>query len=136
MRSGQDQGEEQGFDREDPVRQCGKEVHDYQASENIKKIFLEHLVEHKKEDLSSIGFIIASIPACFMFLGLVTVSGMGSTTARETSLRFLNKYFLFSFSVSHLGLAQVNDILSSFTLVNFVVLPPISKGSLSLVVPD
>ena len=59
-----------------------------------------------------------------MFSGLVTVSGMGSTTAREMSLRFLNRSFFLKF-------LHCRDILRFFTSVTFH-----PQGSVSVVVPD
>ena len=40
VRGGQDQGEEQGFDQEDPVKQHGKEVAFFYLVLSFKQIFL------------------------------------------------------------------------------------------------
>ena len=62
-----------------------------------------------------------------MFSGPVTVNGMGSTTAREMSLRFLNRSFVFLVSPSCTAAIFHDSLLRLLST---------SQGSVSMVVPD
>ena len=62
-----------------------------------------------------------------MFSGPVTVNGTGSTTAREMSLRFLNRSFVFLVSPSCTAVIFCDSLLWLHSTL---------QGSVSMVVPD